>query len=99
MLGEVSEVFARILRADAGEVPCTVESAIELTTSQKAEVAESIAGLLGEGQHAVIDSSVNADLRGGMIVSIGDKYTEMKYIDMSVASKVNKYTELLRQGL
>jgi F-type H+-transporting ATPase subunit O len=99
LLEEVSEVFSRILRADDGEVPCSVESAIELTNQQKADVAESIAGLLGAGKHAVINSNVNPDLKGGMIVSIGDKYTEMKYIDMSVASKVKKYTELLRQGL
>merc|ERR1712193_184620 len=48
--------------------------------------------------YARISTSVNPELMGGMIVSIGDKYTEMKYIDMSVASKVKKYTDLLRQS-
>merc|ERR1712180_9442 len=55
-------------------------------------------GMLEPGQSAQITTSVNPELMGGMVVSIGDKYTEMKYIDMSVASKVKKYTDLLRQS-
>lgn len=34
---------------------------------------------------------------GGMIVDIGDKYTDMKYIDMSTASKIKIYQDLLQQ--
>ena len=34
---------------------------------------------------------------GGMIVSIGDKYTDMKYIDMSTSRKIRMYQDLLRQ--
>merc|ERR1712242_162879 len=72
ILNEVAEVYARIIQADSGSVPCEVVSAIPLTAEQEADVA------------AAIDS----ELMGGMTVSIGDKYTEMKFIDMSVASKV-----------
>merc|ERR1712227_1104153 len=67
--------------------------------SEVAEVyARIIQGMLEPGQTAQISTSVNPELMGGMVVSIGDKYTEMKYIDMSVASKVKKYTDLLRQS-
>merc|ERR1712183_500242 len=79
LVSEVAEVYARIIQADSGTVPCSVESAIPLTAAQ-------------------ISTSVNPDLMGGMVVNIGDKYTEMKYIDMSVASKVKKYTDLLNQS-
>ena len=34
--------------------------------------------MLKEGQTAKITTEVNPDLMGGMIVNIGDKYTEMK---------------------
>lgn len=34
--------------------------------------------MLEAGQSAQISTSVNPELMGGMIVSIGDKYTEMK---------------------
>merc|ERR1712193_21394 len=76
----------------------SIESAIPLTASQQADVADALQGMLEPGQSAQISTSVNPELMGGMIVSIGDKYTEMKYIDMSVASKVKKYTDLLRQS-
>jgi len=98
MLLEITEVYDRILKAESGEVPCHVSSAIALNEDQKGDVAEAIASMLGEGQHPVITSSVEADLLGGMTVSIGDKYVDMKYIDMSVASKVKKYTDLLKSA-
>jgi F-type H+-transporting ATPase subunit O len=98
LVSEVAEVYARIIQADAGTVPCSVESAIPLTASQQADVADALQGMLKPGQTAQISTSVNEELMGGMIVNIGDKYTEMKYIDMSVASKVKKYTDLLRQS-
>merc|ERR1712137_596488 len=66
--------------------------------SEVAEVADALQGMLEPGQTAQISTSVNPELMGGMVVSIGDKYTEMKYIDMSVASKVKKYTDLLKQS-
>merc|ERR1712156_319408 len=65
---------------------------------KQADVADALQGMLEPGQSAQITTSVNPELMGGMVVSIGDKYTEMKYIDMSVASKVKKYTDLLRQS-
>lgn len=37
-----------------------------------------------------LTSRVDATLIGGMVVSIGDKY-----VDMSIASKIKKYTELI----
>lgn len=98
ILNEVATVYARIIEADSGSVPCEVVSAIPLTAEQQADVAAAINGQLEAGQSAKITTAVDAELMGGMTVSIGDKYTEMKFIDMSVASKVKKYTELLRQS-
>merc|ERR1711915_982749 len=98
LVSEVAEVYARIIQADSGTVPCSVESAIPLTAAQQADVADALQGMLEPGQTAQISTSVNPDLMGGMVVNIGDKYTEMKYIDMSVASKVTKYTDLLKQS-
>ncbi|CAG5091645.1 Oidioi.mRNA.OKI2018_I69.PAR.g13179.t1.cds [Oikopleura dioica] len=97
LFSEVAEVYARILQAEAGEVPVEIASAIELTSEQKAEVAEAVASMLGN-QTPVISSSVDSSLLGGMTVALGDKYTDMKFIDMSVANKVKKYTDLLRQN-
>merc|ERR1711934_352268 len=95
LFSEVAEVYARILQAEAGEVPVEIASAIELTSEQKSEVAEAVASMLGN-QTPVISSSVDSSLLGGMTVALGDKYTDMKFVDMSVANKVKKYTDLLR---
>jgi len=98
ILGEVAQVYARILQAEAGDVPCHVASAIPLNAEQTAEVSAAVSSMLGAGHSPVITSSVDSDLLGGMTVALGDKYTDMKYIDMSVASKVKKYTDLLRSA-
>lgn len=97
LFSEVAEVYARILQAEAGEVPVEISSAIELTSEQKSEVAEAVASMLGN-QTPVISSTVDSSLLGGMTVALGDKYTDMKFVDMSVANKVKKYTDLLRQS-
>lgn len=41
-----------------------------------------------------LTAKVDPSLMGGMIVSIGDKY-----VDMSVATKVKKYTELINTAV
>merc|ERR1711990_1088718 len=98
LVADVAEVYARIVKATEGSVPCSIESAIALTSAQEADVAAAIAGLLKSGESADISVSVNPELLGGMIVSVGDKYTEMKSIDMSVLTKVKKYTEMLHRS-
>ena len=42
---------------------------------------------------------VDDEILGGMIVSIGDKFTTMQHIDLSTSSKMQKYGALLRQGV
>ena len=61
-----------------------------LDAAMKKEVDGAIAGFLVKGQKSLISYKVDATIVGGMIVSIGDKY-----VDMSIASKLNKYSELI----
>ena len=62
-----------------------------LDAAMKKEVDAAIAGFLVKGQKSLISYKVDASIVGGMIVSIGDKY-----VDMSIASKLNKYSELIK---
>ena len=55
------------------------------------EVDGAIAGFLSEGQKSLISYKVDPSIVGGMVVSIGDKY-----VDMSIASKLKKYSELIK---
>jgi F-type H+-transporting ATPase subunit O len=54
------------------------------------EVETAIAGFLKAGQKSLISYKVDESLIGGLVVSIGDKY-----VDMSMASKIKKYEEII----
>ena len=55
------------------------------------EIESTIGLFLQKGQKSLISYKVNPAIMGGMIVSIGDKY-----VDMSTASKVKKYSEIIQ---
>jgi len=87
----VASTFALIMKAHRGEVVCTVTSAKALDAGMAKEVEGALNGFLKKGQKAQITFSVDPALVGGMVVSIDDKFC-----DMSMSSKLNKYSELLK---
>merc|ERR1711920_52447 len=98
LVSEIGEVYARIIQAEAGFTPVTVTSAAALSKSQEKEVSAAVAAIVGGG-NVQVSTQVNEDLVGGLVVSIGDKYTEMNHIDLSTSSKLKKYQALLKQGV
>jgi len=86
----VAAAFATIMAAHRGEVVCEITTAKVLDAAMKKEVDGAIASFLVKGQKSLISYKVDATIVGGMIVSIGDKY-----VDMSIASKLNKYSDLI----
>lgn len=65
-----------------------------MTDAQKKDI-ESALKKIGGGQKSILMSTkIDPSIIGGLIVSIGDKY-----IDMSIASKVKKYTEILNTAV
>ena len=63
----------------------------ELNAAMKKEVEATIALFLKKGQKSLISYAVKPEIMGGMVVSIGDRF-----VDMSTASKVKKYTEIIQ---
>ena len=59
MLGEVNEMFDRLLSAERGEVPVSITTAQPLTEGQRADVIEAVGKFLKEGQQAVLEEKVN----------------------------------------
>lgn len=57
----------------------------------KKEVEGAVASFLTKGQKSLITYKVDQSIVGGMIVSIGDKY-----VDMSIASKLKKYSDMIK---
>jgi len=90
-LPAISTAFSTIMAAHRGEVVCEVTTAKALDAGMAKEVEGALAGFLKKGEKALITYKVDAAIIGGMVVSIGDKFC-----DMSMATKLNKYSELLK---
>jgi F-type H+-transporting ATPase subunit O len=97
-LGEVSKIndkFAELMRASRGEVLSVVTSADELTKAQLKSLEESFkASFLQDGETLIMDTKVNPEILGGLQVQIGDKF-----MDLSLASKVNRMHKMLAAEL
>ena len=65
-----------------------------MTGSMKAEVTGALKAFLKEGESIQLTAKVDPSIIGGMIVVIGDKYA-----DMSLKTKINKYTALIQQAV
>ncbi|KOC59374.1 ATP synthase subunit O, mitochondrial, partial [Habropoda laboriosa] len=86
----IINTFKILMNASRGEVACEVVTAKPLDADMKSKLEVALKGFLSKGQSIVLTAKVNPSLIGGMIVSIGDKY-----VDMSVATKVKKYTDII----
>lgn len=69
---------------------CEVVTAKELDSAQKQKLESVLKSFVKPNEKVFITTKVDPSILGGMIVSIGDRY-----VDMSVASKIKKYTEII----
>merc|ERR1712142_361098 len=91
LVNPVISSFSSIMAAHRGEVVCEVTTAKPLNAAMTKEVEAAIALFLEKGQKSLTSYKVDANIMGGMVVSIGDKF-----VDMSTASKVKKYSEIIQ---
>lgn len=89
-LNGVINLFKTIMAAHRGDLPCEVITAKPLDDATKQELQAALKAFAKKGEHIQLEIKVDPAIIGGMIVSIGDKY-----VDMSISSKVKKYTELI----
>ncbi|KAF1966214.1 ATP synthase subunit 5 mitochondrial precursor [Bimuria novae-zelandiae CBS 107.79] len=92
----VVEKFGQLMSAYRGEVELTVTSAAPLDnrTLSRLESAISKSQYVSQGQKLKVVPKVNPDIRGGLIVEIGDRT-----IDLSVSAKLAKMNKLLKDTL
>ncbi|KAG9756733.1 OSCP-domain-containing protein, partial [Aureobasidium melanogenum] len=92
----VAEKFGTLMSAARGEVEMTVVSAAPLDAKVLRQLESSVSksSYVGQGKKLKVVSKVNPDIRGGLIVEIGDRT-----IDLSVSSKIAKMNKLLRDTL
>ncbi|CAD7093736.1 unnamed protein product [Hermetia illucens] len=89
-LDAVISSFRTIMAAHRGEVVCEVVTAKPLDDSQRKQLESALKAFLQKNESIQLTARVDPNIIGGMIVSIGDKY-----VDMSIASKVKMYSELI----
>ncbi|OWR53927.1 ATP synthase subunit O, mitochondrial [Danaus plexippus] len=93
-LEAVINAFKMMMAAHRGEVTCEVITAKPLDPAQKQSLEAALKKFLKGNETLQLTAKVDPSLIGGMVVSIGDKF-----VDMSVASKVKKYTELISNAV
>ncbi|MCJ1414229.1 ATP synthase F0 subcomplex subunit OSCP atp5 [Xylographa parallela] len=95
LLEGVCEKFGTLMGASRGEVDLTVISAAKLDekTLKRLETAVSKSEY-SQGKKLKVITKVNPDIKGGLIVEIGDRT-----IDLSVSSKISKMNKLLTDTL
>ncbi|XP_066993595.1 ATP synthase subunit O, mitochondrial [Anabrus simplex] len=93
-LNGVINAFKNIMSAYRGEVVCEVTAAKPLDEATKKDLEGALAAFLKKGEKLVLTTKVDPAIIGGLIVSIGDKY-----VDMSIASKIKKYNDLIQAAV
>ncbi|KIW06471.1 ATP synthase F1, delta subunit [Verruconis gallopava] len=95
-LAAVAENFGKLMSAHKGEVELIVTSAapLEPKVLKQLENAVGKSQYVGQGKKLKVVPKVNPDIRGGLIVEIGDRT-----IDLSVSAKMAKMNKLLRDQL
>ncbi|CAK9290366.1 unnamed protein product [Gordionus sp. m RMFG-2023] len=91
-LYSIIKAFDTLMSSHRGEIKAEVITAHGLDKDMMREVELALHGFIKKGQLLKITTKVDPSLIGGMIVKIGDKY-----VDMSIASKLNAYKQYIQQ--
>lgn len=92
-LDNIISNYVKLMSAHRGEVTCSVTTARTLDDTQLREVRTILQSFVSGTQSIHLETKTDPAIVGGMIVTIGDKY-----VDMSIASKIRKYTEMIKQA-
>jgi len=93
-LSGIASSFSTIMSAHRGEIECEVTTAKPLDAAMQQELEAALKLFAKSGQSIQIKTSVDPSILGGMVVSIGDKY-----VDMSTAAKIKKYSDLIQSAV
>ncbi|KAF6211885.1 hypothetical protein GE061_012402 [Apolygus lucorum] len=93
-LDGVAAAFSTIMAGHRGDLRCEVTTAKALDEATKTQLQTTLKAFAKKGENIILELKVDPSIIGGMVVSIGDKY-----VDMSVSSKVKKYTALIQQAV
>lgn len=90
----IATAYSTIMAAHRGEIQCNVTTAKALDGPLQQELEAALKSFVKSGQSILITTTVDPSIIGGLIVSIGDKY-----VDMSTASKIKKYSDIIQTAI
>jgi len=87
-------VMNRLMAANRKELLCRVITAKPLDDKLRKELDSVLQQFSKKGEKLNVETTVDPSIMGGMIVEVGDRY-----IDMSIASKIKTYTDILTSNV
>lgn len=90
----VAKAFATLMSAHRGEVSAKVTTAKQLTAAQQKELEAVLQTFIKQGHKLQVETKVDPSIIGGMVVELGDRY-----IDLSIASKLKTYSNIVKETL
>ncbi|CCH60138.1 hypothetical protein TBLA_0C03350 [Henningerozyma blattae CBS 6284] len=96
ILPKISNQFSILADAYNGIVKGTVTSSVKLDSKIFKRLEKSIASseLVGQGKTLRLENVIKPDIKGGLIVEVGDKT-----VDLSLATKIQRLNKLLEEDL
>jgi len=93
-LRKVITQFLTLMSAHKGEVKTTVTTAKPMDAAQLKELQSVLQAFIAPGHKLQLETRVNPNLIGGMIVELADRY-----VDLSISSKLRVYSEIVKDTL
>ena len=93
-LSGVAKNFSELMRAHNGQVAAVVTTAKALSAGELKELQTVLGGFLQKGKSLQLETKVEPNLIGGMVVVLGDRY-----IDLSISSKLNTLEKIVKETL
>ncbi|XP_004925896.1 ATP synthase subunit O, mitochondrial isoform X2 [Bombyx mori] len=94
LLRKMINKFLAVMVAHRNEALCEVITAQPLDDSTRKILMDALKKFVKEGKNIQLTEKVDPSIMGGMIVGIEDKH-----IDMSIARKIQMYTDILKQSV
>lgn len=94
MLRKMITMFLAVMVAHRNEALCEVITAKPLDDGSRKALMDALKKFVKEGKNITLTEKVDSSIIGGMIVGVEDKH-----IDMSIARKIQMYTDILQQSI
>lgn len=94
MLKRIIQTFLTVMVAHRNEALCEVITAKPLDDTSRNALMEALKRFVEKGKNIQLTEKVDPSIIGGLIVGVEDKH-----IDLSIARRIQMYTDILKQSI